>query len=38
LLNFQLDEIAAQTGRSLARAELQLVVAGVPPANAPLLK
>ena len=37
LLNFQLDEIAAQTGRSLARAELQLVVAGVPPANAPLL-
>ena len=37
LLDFQLDEIAAQTSRALARAELQLVVAGVPPANAPLL-
>ena len=37
LLNFQLDEIAAQTSRALARAELQLVVAGVPPTNAPLL-
>ena len=37
LLDFQLNEIAAQTSRALARAELQLVVAGVPPANAPLL-
>ena len=37
LLNFQLHEIGAQTSRALARAELQLVVAGVPPANAPML-
>lgn len=38
LLNFQLDEIAAQTQREIARAELTLLVAGVPPENAPLLK
>jgi outer membrane protein TolC len=38
LLNFQLDEIAAQTQRKIARAELTLLVAGVPPENAPLLK
>ena len=38
LLNFQLDEIAAQTQREIARAELTLLIAGVPPENAPLLK
>jgi outer membrane protein TolC len=38
LLDFQLDEIAAQTQREIARAQLVLLVAGVPPDNAPLLK
>ena len=38
LLNFQLDEIAAQTQREIARSELTLLIAGVPPENAPLLK
>ena len=38
LLNFQLDEIAAQTQREIARAQLVLLVAGVPPENAPVLK
>jgi outer membrane protein TolC len=38
LLNFQLDEIAAQTQREIARAQLTLLIAGVPPENAPLLK
>jgi len=38
LLDFQLDEIAAQTQREVARAELTLLVAGVPPENAPLLE
>jgi outer membrane protein TolC len=38
LLNFQLAEIAAQTQREIARAELILMVAGVNPKNAPLLK
>jgi outer membrane protein TolC len=38
LLNFQLDEIAAQIQREIARAQLTLLVAGVPPENAPLLK
>jgi len=38
LLNFQLDEIAAQIQREIAHAELTLLVAGVPPENAPLLK
>ena len=37
-LNFQLDEIAAQTQREIARAELILMVAGVRPENVPLLK
>jgi len=37
LLNFQLDEIAAQTERELARAELTLLIAGRPPEHAPLL-
>ena len=38
LLNFQLDEIAAQTQREIARSELTLLAAGVPPENAPLVK
>ena len=38
LLNFQLEEIAAQTQRELARAERSLLIAGVPPPKAPLLK
>jgi outer membrane protein, heavy metal efflux system len=38
LLNFQLDEIAAQIQREIARAQLSLLIAGVPPENAPLLK
>ena len=38
LLNFRLDEIAAQIQREIARAELTLIVGGVPPENAPLLK
>jgi outer membrane protein TolC len=38
LLNFQLDEIAAQTQREIARSELTLLIAGVPPENAPVLK
>jgi outer membrane protein, heavy metal efflux system len=38
LLDFQLDEIAAQTQREIARAELVLMVGGVPPENAPLLQ
>ena len=38
LLNFQLDEIAAQTERELARAELTLLIAGLPPEPAPLLQ
>jgi outer membrane protein TolC len=37
LLDFQLDEIAAQTQREIARAELVLMTGGVPPENAPLL-
>jgi outer membrane protein TolC len=37
LLSFQLDEIAAQTQREIARAELRLLVVGVPPENAPRL-
>ena len=36
LLNFQLDEIAAQSQREIARAELMLIVAGTPPDQAPL--
>lgn len=38
LLDYQLTEIAAQTQREIARAELTLLVASVPPENAPLLK
>ena len=38
LLDFQLDEIAAQSQREIARAQLTLLVAGVPPDNAPFLK
>ena len=38
LLDFQLEEIAVQSQREIARAELTLLVAGVPPENAPLLK
>ena len=37
LLNFQLDEIGAQTQREVARSELTLLIAGVPPEHAPLL-
>ena len=36
LLNFQLDEIAAKTQREIARAQLTLLVAGLPPENAPI--
>ena len=38
LLDFQLDEIAAQSQREITRAELTLLAAGIPPANAPFLK
>jgi outer membrane protein, heavy metal efflux system len=38
LLGFQLDEIAAQIQREIARAELTLLIAGVPPDDAPFLK
>ena len=38
LLDLQLDEIAMQTQREVALAELSLVIAGSPPADAPLLK
>ena len=37
LLDLQLEAIQARTDRELALAELSLMVAGVPPANAPLL-
>jgi outer membrane protein TolC len=37
LLELQLDEIAMKTQRETAVAELSLVVAGIPPADAPLL-
>jgi outer membrane protein TolC len=37
LLGFQLDEIAAQTQREITLAELRLMIAGAPPAGAPLL-
>lgn len=38
LLEFQLDEIAFQSQREVARAQLALLVAGVPPVGAPLLE
>jgi outer membrane protein TolC len=37
LLDLQLEAVQARTDRELALAELSLMVAGVPPANAPLL-
>ena len=36
LFGFQLDEVAARTQRELALAELSLLIAGLPPANAPV--
>jgi len=38
LLDFELDEIAAQIQREIAWAGLTLLVGGVPPENAPLLE
>jgi outer membrane protein TolC len=37
LLDLQLEAVQARTDREIALAELSLMVAGVPPANAPLL-
>ena len=37
LLDLQLEAAEARTGREIALADLSLMVAGVPPANAPLL-
>jgi len=37
LLNFTLAEIEARTQRELTLAELSLVIAGLPPVNAPVL-
>ncbi len=37
LLEFRLSEIEARTQRELTLSELSLLIAGVPPANAPLL-
>jgi outer membrane protein TolC len=37
LLEFRLSEIDARTQRELVLSELSLLIAGVPPANAPLL-
>ena len=37
LLELQLEAVQARTDREIALAELSLMVAGVPPANAPLL-
>jgi cobalt-zinc-cadmium efflux system outer membrane protein len=37
LLEFRLSEIEARTRRELTLSELSLLIAGVPPANAPLL-
>ncbi|MEK7685150.1 MAG: TolC family protein [Verrucomicrobiota bacterium] len=37
LLDFQLTQVEAQTQRELALAELSLVIAGLPPAQAPIL-
>jgi hypothetical protein len=36
-LEFRLSEIDARTQRELTLSELSLLIAGVPPANAPLL-
>jgi outer membrane protein TolC len=38
LLEFELDEISAQTQREVTLAELRLIVAGAPPKNAPVLQ
>jgi outer membrane protein TolC len=38
LFEFQLDRVDAQTRRELSLAELSLVIAGLPPANAPILE
>jgi hypothetical protein len=37
LLDLQLEAVEARTANEIALAELSLMVAGVPPANAPLL-
>ncbi|MGA2788964.1 MAG: TolC family protein, partial [Verrucomicrobiota bacterium] len=37
LLEFRLSEIEARTQRELVLSDLSLLIAGVPPANAPLL-
>ena len=37
LLDLQLEAVQARTDREMALAELSLMVAGVPPAKAPLL-
>jgi outer membrane protein TolC len=37
LLQFRLSEVQDRTERELAAAELSLLIAGTPPANAPLL-
>ena len=37
LLGFQLDEVAARTQRELALVELSLLIASLPPANAPVM-
>jgi outer membrane protein TolC len=37
LLDLQLEAVQVRTDREIALAELSLMVAGVPPANAPLL-
>jgi hypothetical protein len=37
LLDLQLEAAETQTSREIALADLWLMVAGVPPANAPLL-
>ncbi|MFH0907337.1 MAG: TolC family protein [bacterium] len=37
LLGFQLDEVEARTRREIVLAELSLMIAGVPPADAPVL-
>jgi outer membrane protein TolC len=38
LFAFQLEQVDAQTQRELALAELSLVIAGLPPAGAPILQ
>ena len=37
LLDLQLEAVQARADREIALAELSLMIAGVPPANAPLL-